>query len=243
MSYKPKYQEKGLQQLYDRFREKVKYRPIYMNYANLTMYDMPGGKNATDIYSFDKYVFGRGGHEVFRGEGWLKDMLFMQKISERDRKPFGNWIQCTAGYEWATFPNERQMLYQGYLSLIRGARLVSSFVFHLRPESEDSLNGFAKFSRECDKLEPVLLDGKTIDSVFADKKILVLAKQYKNKLYLLTLNPYQEKVFSKINLNVTGAANKAKVLFENRGITVKNSILSDVYQPLERHVYVIDMNN
>jgi carbohydrate binding protein with CBM4/9 domain len=243
LNFKTKFQEKGLQELYDNFRKEIKYRPIYINYANSTMRKMFGGKKATDIYSFDMYVFGRGGHESFRGEPWLECARFLGAASQKDRKPFGNWIQCTAGYEWATFPNERQMLYQGYFSLICGARIIYNFVFHLRPESKDTLSGFKKFSQECDQLEPAILNGETIASVASDKKILILAKRYKDKLYVITLNPCREKVSANLKVSLKGLkASKAKVLFENRDISVINNTLSDVYQPLERHVYIIDLN-
>jgi hypothetical protein len=242
MDYKPPYKEEGLQELYDTFRKKVKYRPVYLNYAQTTLRKMYGGKGATDIYSFDRYVFGRRGHEVFTGDLWLEDARFLGAASRKDRKPFGNWIQCTAGYEWATFPNQRQMLYQGYFSIINGARIIYNFVFHLAPESKDTLRGISKFWKECSILEPAILNGKTVHSACSDKRVLTLTLQYNKKLYLITLNSSRDKVSANIKLPIEKFKDsKAKVMFENRTLDLNGGAVNDIYLPLERHVYSVEI--
>jgi hypothetical protein len=240
--YKSKFEEADLQKLYEICRKEIPHLPIFINYNHRWVRRFFGGKAATDIYSFDRYVFGCGSAGSFTGSEWEKEESFLRHHSRLDRKPFGNWIQCCVGYSWAIVPNARQMLYQGYFSLLNEAYLIYNFTFHLRPESKETLRGCKQFNEECRILEAILLDGESVDIDFSDNAILSLTKRYKNKIYILTLNPSLEKRTATIRLNsLSIKSTNVDVLFEGRKVNMTTpQEFTELYEPLERHVYCVE---
>ena len=66
-----------------------------------------------------------------------------------------------------------------------------------------------------------------------------LARKYRGKLYLVTVNAEYRNIHATFSLPHVRSGSTVKVLFEERSIDPENGFFEDDFGPYERHVYEI----
>jgi hypothetical protein len=161
------------------------------------------------------------------------------------RKPVWLVPQAFGGGEWwerePTIQEIRNMTYQ---ALINGARGIQYFVRHgpnSFPKSTATWNECGKIAMEVAEMTPWLIyDEKAAPVRSSNANIIVWSGSYNNKLIIIAVN----KLNTPQNTVITifgKSESKARVLFENRNISINSGTISDHLSALGTQVYLIDI--
>lgn len=195
-----------------------------------------GGLAASDEILMDIYLFI---HPICFYQG-LKNIEKAEAIAVENNMLL-EIILGTYGYgDSIREPTPSEHLMQIYLFLIRGVKGIYNYCG--KPMSRDLWESFYDVGIEIEKLRPVIIDGIDLEKPGVNSDgILLSFKKHDKVFYLITVNITKEEKLVEINLGGTSIheAKKAKVMFENRTVSIKNGILKDTFKGNERHVYII----
>ena len=158
------------------------------------------------------------------------------------------WIvpQAFGGGElWSREPSIQEIRSMTYQSIINGATGIQYFVrqgLNSFPKSVSTWSECGRMALEINELTPWLLSDEEANSAETfSKNISVSSKLHNGQLIILAVNKVNEPQGA--DIRITGVGNiKAKVIFENRTLSVNWGIISDILPAFGSQVYLIDLN-
>lgn len=218
------------------YRKALPEIPVFMNN---TVIGIPGrfADLATDIIMIDDYLTNSETRTV---REMLNGAVMMEKAGRSERKPawffpsgdnlHNHYRECSYG----------EQLAQCYAMLLKGCTGLVHFCG--LPKWPRNWEALRQVNQEFLELQEIVFsDEKCSDAVSSDKTLAVMTRKYGNKIYVIALNPEKSPVNAVLRLPAEFRyADRAEVRFEGRSVSVKDGVIQDVFQGLERHVYVIE---
>ena len=165
----------------------------------------------------------------------------------KGKKPV--WIvpQAFGGGElWSREPTLQEIRSMTWQSVIRGATGIQYFIrqgLNSFPKSTATWNECGRIALEIAELTPWLLSDEEAVSVNSGSdNISASSKLHNGQLMIMVVNRVNEprKAEIRIGRYVTG---KARVMFENRSVTVSGGYIADQIQAFGSQVYMVDLNS
>jgi hypothetical protein len=158
------------------------------------------------------------------------------------------WIvpQAFGGGElWGREPSIQEIRSMTYQSLINGATGIQYFLrngLNSFPKSVPTWNECGRMAVEIAELTPWLLSDEEPNSVVStSEKIAVSSKLHNNQLVVLAVNKVNEPLRAEIGISGIGNS-RAKVIFENRTVSVNSGFMSDMLPAFGSQAYLIELN-
>jgi hypothetical protein len=131
-------------------------------------------------------------------------------------------------------------------SIINGATGIQYFVrqgLNYFPKSAATWSECGRMAMEVAELTPWLLsDEETLPVVSNSKNILVSSRLHNGQLIIMAVNKINEPVST--SFRITGFNNgTARVLFENRFVSVRSGVIADQLAPFGSEVYVVNIKS
>ena len=156
------------------------------------------------------------------------------------------WIvpQAFGGAEWwsrePTIQEIRSMTYQ---AIVNGARGIQYFIRHglnSFPKSTSLWNECGRMALEIAEITPWLLsDEKTLPVTTSSQNVMISSALHDGQLLIIAVSKVNSP--QKIDIKVTGSTlSTARVLFENRSVSVYSGTFSDFLQAFGSQVYLIN---
>ncbi len=157
------------------------------------------------------------------------------------------WIvpQVFGGGElWEREPTLQEIRSMTWQSIIKGATGIQYFVRqgpNYFPKSTATWSECGKMAMEIAELTPWLLsDEETLPVQSYSQNILVSSRLHKGQLIVMAVNKKNEPAGVVIKIN--GFSNgKARLLFENRSLSVSGGLITDQLPPFGSQVYLISL--
>jgi hypothetical protein len=173
------------------------------------------------------------------------DVADQLRTEFKGKKPF--WIvpQVFGGGElWSREPTSQEIRSMTWQSIINGATGIQYFVrqgLNYFPKSAATWSECGRIAMEVAELTPWLLsDEEPLQVVSNSKNVLVTSRLHNGQLMIMAVNRVNEPVIT--SFRVTGFSNgKARVLFENRFVSVKGGIINDQLGPFGSQVYLVNI--
>jgi len=161
------------------------------------------------------------------------------------KRPF--WIvpQVFGGGElWSREPTIQEIRSMTWQSIINGATGIQYFIRQgpdYFPKSASTWGECGRMATEVAELTPWLLsDEAALPVQCSSKNVLVSSKVHNSQLIIMAVNRKNEPVSATIR--ITGVYNgKARVLFENRTVSVTGGLITDHLSPFGSQVYLINL--
>ncbi len=157
------------------------------------------------------------------------------------------WIvpQAFGGGElWSREPTIQEMRSMTWQSIIKGAGGVQYFVrqgLNYFPKSTATWSECGRMAMEVAELTPWLLSDEAALPVESySNNILVSSRLHDGQLLVMAVNKINEPVRSVIRINGVNNA-KARLLFENRTLSVNGGLITDQLAPFGSQVYLINI--
>lgn len=158
------------------------------------------------------------------------------------------WIvpQAFGGGEyWLREPTTQEIRSMTWQAIIEGATGIQYFIrqgLNIFPKSTATWNECGRMAMEIKTISPWLLsDEETIPVKSLSPDISVTSKMYRGQLLVLAVNktnsPRPAVLTISSNIN-----SRAKVIFENRTVTVSGGVINDYLPPFGSQVFKIDIN-
>ncbi len=169
-----------------------------------------------------------------------------QLVTEfRGKRPV--WIvpQAFGGGEWwGREPTIQEIRNMTYLAIVNGATGIQYFIRHglnSFPKSTAAWNECGRMAIEIAEITPWLLSGDEAHLVSsASDNISVASRMNNGRLLIIAVNKVNAP--QKCDIRISGIKDKrARVLFENRTITLSSGTISDYLPALGSQVYLIDI--
>lgn len=159
------------------------------------------------------------------------------------------WIvpQAFGGGElWSREPTIQEIRSMTWQSIINGATGIQYFVrqgLNYFPKSAATWSECGRMAVEVAELTPWLLsDEETLPVISNSKNVIVTSRIHNGQLAILAVNKVNEPV--KASFRVSGLSRgQARVLFENRYITLNGGLVSDQLSPLGSQAYLINIKS
>ena len=173
------------------------------------------------------------------------DVIRLLKKDFSGRSPV--WIvpQAFGGGElWSREPTIQEIRSMTWQAVIEGATGIQYFVrqgLNYFPKSTATWNECGRIAMEINSLIPWLLsDEEPIQVNSGSKNLVVTSRLHRGQLMVMAVNKTNEpfKAYFKLQESITG---KAKVLFENRTVSIYSGSFSDYFQGYGSQVYKIDL--
>jgi hypothetical protein len=198
-------------------------------------------ENAVDIVMADPYP--------------IPDMpaSMVGEVADKLKKEFHGekpvWIvpQAFGGGEWwGREPSIQEIRSMTYQSVISGATGIQYFIrqgLNSFPKSVSTWNECGRMAVEIAELTPWLLSDETANYTESyTKNVAVTSKLHNGQLLILAVNKINEP--QRADIGITGIGNaRAKVIFENRTITVSEGIISELLPAFGSQAYIIKLFN
>jgi len=163
----------------------------------------------------------------------------------KGKKPF--WIvpQAFGGGElWSREPTIQEIRSMTWQSIINGATGIQYFVrqgLNYFPKSVATWSECGRMANEVAELTPWLLsDEETLIVESLSKNVIVSSRRHNDQLTIMAVNKINEPVSA--SFRITGINNrKAKVLFENRSVSVIGGVITDQLSPFGSQVYLLNI--
>ncbi len=209
--------------------------PVFMNN---TVIGIPArfADLATDIVMIDDYLTNS---ETRTLQEMLNGAEMVEKAGRSERKPawfFPSGDNLHNHYRECSFAEQ---LAQCYGMLIRGCTGLVHFAG--LPKYPRNWEALQQVNREFQELQDIVFSAENCpDAVSSDKSLAVMTRKSGNTLCVIALNPGTKPLSATFRLPAEYKyAGKADVRFEKRSIALDNGMIHDVFQPMERHVYMI----
>ena len=169
-----------------------------------------------------------------------------QLISEfRGKKPV--WIvpQAFGGGEiWSREPTIQEIRSMTWQSIINGATGIQYFVrqgLNYFPKSAATWSECGRMATEVAEITPWLLsDEETLPVESSSRNVIATSRVHNGKLIVMAVNKVNEPVGVSFRVKRLSAG-QARVLFENRTITVNGGTIADHLAPLGSEVYLMNI--
>jgi hypothetical protein len=156
------------------------------------------------------------------------------------------WIvpQAFGGGEWwGREPTIQEMRSMTYQAIVNGARGIQYFVRHglnSFPKSTSAWNECGRMAMEIAEITPWLLsDEKTLQVRALSKNLLISSALHERQLLIIVVNLLNSP--RKIDINIQGSTTgPARVLFENRSVSIWSGTFSDYLPASGSQVYLVD---
>jgi hypothetical protein len=163
----------------------------------------------------------------------------------KGKRPF--WIvpQAFGGGElWSREPTIQEIRSMTWQSIINGATGIQYFVrqgLNYFPKSAATWSECGRMAVEVAELTPWLLsDEETLPAVTYTKNILITSRLHNGQLAIMVVNKVNEPVSTSIRVPGLNSG-VARVLFENRLVSIKGGIISDQISAYGSQVYLINL--
>jgi hypothetical protein len=158
------------------------------------------------------------------------------------------WIvpQAFGGGEWwGREPSIQEIRSMTYQSVINGATGIQYFVRHglnSFPKSVSTWSECGRMALEIAEITPWLLSDEEANPAESfSKNITVTSKLHNGQLIILAVNKINEPQSAEIRIDGIGNT-RAKVIFENRSVSINYGIISDIFPAFGSQVYLLDLN-
>ena len=227
-----------IERLYRFFRERDPRHPAFINLGagRTTEGCITNYGPFSDLVSVDYYPAARAASL----EGIASYAHLLRRV--QSGKPLHYWLQYFCGAHWRRLPTPAEETAMAYLSAIHGTSLITWYTYrpasHLLWRHVSNLNAELRQLAEDHGLlsSPPPGDG----TVIVKDGIHALAKPRANGLLLVTVNARDRPAQARLELPDVPAGFGVRVLFEGRTIAPTNAGFDDRFEPLQRHVYVIE---
>ncbi|MBC7326867.1 beta-galactosidase, partial [bacterium] len=201
---------------------------VVMPWADSNIYQYA---DTVDIIATDVYPISDYSREIIK----VAKSTDVLKRAVKGEKPVFMVTQSTSE---ATPEEEYAMT---YLAIIHGANGILYWNFPDARKNPQIWQTMLRIGKELQRLSPVLTSPESKRKIEVNNpNIHLLLKEYKGKLYVLTINSSKEAQRGiRFALPSLKGKKKAKVLFEDRIIEVKDGLWEDSYAGYERHLYEI----
>jgi hypothetical protein len=174
------------------------------------------------------------------------DIAGQLKAEFNGKRPVWMAQQSFGGGElWSREPTIQEIRTMTYQSIIRGATGIQYFVrqgLNYFPKSAATWGECGRMAMEIAWLTPWLLsDEKTLPVESYSNNIIVTSRLHQGQLIIMAVNKINEPAGTVIRINGVNNS-KARVLFENRSVTVSGGMISDQLSPYGSQVYLINLN-
>lgn len=177
--------------------------------------------------------------------GMVGDAAASLAAEFRGRKPV--WIvpQAFGGGEWwGREPTLQEMRAMTYQSIIKGARGIQYFIrqgLNFFPKSTSAWGECGRMAVEIAELTPWLLsDEENTEVRSATRDVMVTSAVHDGQLMIMAANKANSPQSAGYSITKL-LSGKAKVIFENRSVTVSNGYFSDHLSAFGTQVYLIDL--
>jgi hypothetical protein len=145
------------------------------------------------------------------------------------------------------FPSYEQSRFMAFNAIIHGAVGINYWGMSYTPQPSDFMDDLNRVTREMSELQPVLSARErkiNIEMVYhelghsIDSGVEILAKQVNGKVYLITANADKNPV--RVSIMGLSTFKGAKVLNENRRVSIPSGNLTDDYKPFDVHIYELE---
>jgi hypothetical protein len=174
------------------------------------------------------------------------DVAAQLRTEFKGRKPF--WIvpQAFGGGElWSREPTAQEVRSMTWQSIINGATGIQYFVrqgLNYFPKSAAMWGECGRMAVEVAELTPWLLsDEESLPVTSASGNVIVASRLHNRQLIIMAVNKVNEPVSTSFRIG-GGITGKARVLFENRIVSVNGGIIYDQLSSLGSQVYLINLN-
>ena len=173
------------------------------------------------------------------------DVAGQLRTEFKGKKPF--WIvpQAFGGGElWSREPTIQEVRSMTWQSIINGATGIQYFVrqgLNYFPKSAATWSECGRMAIEVAELTPWLLsDEETLPVDSYSRDVIVTSRIHNGKLIIMAVNKINEPVST--SFKVTGLYNgQARVLFENRVVSLKGGVITDQLAAFGSQVYLINI--
>ncbi|HOM26660.1 MAG TPA: carbohydrate-binding family 9-like protein [bacterium] len=217
-----------------RTKEKDPKHPVFVNYTpigpSIQYAGLPG-----DILSTDLYITGGTGRPI-------RDVIELVKLKDKLAREKNMWVwMWLVGnnmYNHFREPTAEEQEAQTYGAIISGCTGLMYFygeIFGYRNWMK-----LKQLNKEIEILTPVIFSEEIegIESNHPD--ILVMGRKLVKKYYVFSVSINKDGLNGKISLpKEMRNYKKAKVIFEDREVEIKDGIIMDKFAPYQRHIYEI----
>jgi len=208
---------------------------------NNTIIGIPGrfANLRTDIVMLDDYLTNRENRKVVE---MVHSTNMMMEAGREDRKPVFYFLACENLGNHYREPTYAEQVAQTYGVIIAGATGVSYFCS--LPFFPEHYRACVDVNRELRSLEDAIFSlEKTSKAAISDSAVISMTRKLDGKIYVIALNSDNDRA---ADLEITlpaefRYAGNAEARFENRKVEVRNGRITDRFGPLERHVYIVDI--
>ncbi len=173
------------------------------------------------------------------------DIASQLRTEFKGKRPF--WIvpQAFGGGElWSREPTIQEIRSMTWQSIINGATGIQYFVrqgLNYFPKSAATWSECGRMAIEVAELTPWLLsDEETLPVESYSRNVIVTSRIHNGQLIIMAVNKMNEPVST--SFRVTGLYNaQARVLFENRIVSLKGGVITDQLAALGSQVYLINI--
>ena len=214
------------------------YAPVFMNN---TVIGIPGcfAGLKTDILMLDDYLCNRENRKVLE---MLHATDMMWEAGRAERKPVFYFLEgenLSNHYRECTYAEQ---VAQTYGVIIAGATGVSYFCS--LPFYPEDYRACVDVNRELLALEEVIFSlDKTSKATVSNSSIRFMTRKLGGRIYVIALNTDNDRAVQAeiVFPSEFRYARRAEVKFEGRELRVRKGRTRDTFEPLQRHVYVVDI--
>jgi hypothetical protein len=228
-----------LNELYNTVKENDPWHPVSIVFTAPVM-DSRKYSEALDIVMADSYPI------PDLPVSLVGDVTAQLRTEFNGRKPV--WIvpQVFGGGElWGREPTIQEVRSMTWQSIIKGAAGIQYFVRQGQnyfPKSTATWGECGRIAMEVAELTPWLLsDEEPLKVQSNSNDILVFSRVHDGQLLVMVVNRVNKPLTSSIRISGKTSGN-ARVLFENRSITVSGGVLTDHLAPLGSQAYLLNLN-
>ena len=217
--------------------------------------DYPKYIQGCDIVSFDIYPVTHPSKAV-AGKLWYvaRGVERLRRWSQ-GRKIVWNCIQCTRIRNPHVKPTPHQVRAMVWMSLIHGSQGIIYFVHQWFPRFQESglladptmWKAVSHLNHQIHFLAPVLNQPTLTNAVKvttqpAEGKVDVMAKQRQGSLFLFAVEMQGRSVEAQFRVPSLTDAGRARVVFENRSVPVRDGTFHDHFDPWDVHIYQVQIH-
>ncbi|MCM8785967.1 MAG: hypothetical protein NC827_07080 [Candidatus Omnitrophica bacterium] len=215
-----------------RAKEKDPNHPVFVNFTpigpSMRYAGLPG-----DILSTDLYITGGTGRPIREVVDLVK---LKDKIAREKDMWVWMWLVGNNTYNHFREPTAQEQEAQTYGAIISGC--TGLMYFYGECFGYKNWMKLKQLSKETEMLTPIIFSEEIEGIESNNPDILVMGRKFNNKYYVFSVNINKVELTGKINLpKELRNYKKAKVIFEDREIEIKDGVLTDTFNIYQRHIY------
>ncbi len=208
--------------------------PLHPVYVNNTVMGIPSNFAGLpgDILSIDDYLTNRPGRKVVE---IVRDVAMLRRAADPGGRPVFMFLTCNQLQNHSREPSPGMQTAQTWACVLSGAAGVIYFMGD--PAGRAHWRAMVRANQELQSLTGVLFSREARPEVRCSAPaICFTTRSSGTDRYLLAVNLEDRPVDAAFS--IAGAKNaEAVVLFEDRGVRIKDGVLRDAFGPYQRRVY------